>query len=499
MEAGRNQSVLNQLIAKVDDILITCALRFNGYKYLDENNPGMFDPVDVFFRTGSWDISNEEKLTAFFFLQRGLYKWDLVYEPFEGKYHRAFRSLFFEVYALRIAKKYRHQEYYDQWFWTYLPHLSKYINLVRLLHDSINYNDHAEPLSEESLEGYIIPEKWEEIKDWDQIINEGCNVTFYGVNKLKSETRMTESTVECPVIGCDERVVRQRKKFQAKPEFQCPRHMIFISPSTFEYQSMFDNLLWKDENDLALLNGIMYVKRESRMARDNSEDALTWNVFRFLEKTKLLSEFLSDRIGFPGNIVDLVYWSYSKRASNVSPNLDKARYEFGEYPKQGSEPDFIVIGDQIVYWIEAKFTATNNTKPSKPEEMKRYLTGGHGWFSSVFNSNYENICIEQRKYELMRFWLLGSWMAKQLGRKFCLVNLTLTEREKEIEERFKPHIIENDRRVFMRITWEGIYEFIKHSAPSSHETETLRAYLKNKTIGYDHHGKLQMALSLQGL
>jgi hypothetical protein len=88
-------------------------------------------------------------------------------------------------------------------------------------------------------------------------------------------------------------VPRQRHKFRRLDEFKCPEHNIYISPSTFEYQSRLDNILWKDELDQDLLfNRIAKVKREiKRIGRDNSEDAVTWNVFRFLEKENLLQDF----------------------------------------------------------------------------------------------------------------------------------------------------------------------------------------------------------------
>ena len=103
-----------------------------------------------------------------------------------------------------------------------------------------------------------------------------------GIEELKECIEITDSTVECPVKGCSEKVERQRGVFKREDRFRCPVHNIYISPSTFEYQSELDNLLWKDEVDLDLLKRIKKVKRESRIARDNSEDAVTWNVFRFL-------------------------------------------------------------------------------------------------------------------------------------------------------------------------------------------------------------------------
>ena len=113
---------------------------------------------------------------------------------------------------------------------------------------------------------------------------------MFGEIDLKSPINITDSFVECPVRDCKTIVPRQRKTFKRAKEFFCPKHHIYISPSTFEYDNYTDNLLWKDKIDLDLLQRIMPVKRESRIARDNSEDALTWNIFRFLEKENLLQK-----------------------------------------------------------------------------------------------------------------------------------------------------------------------------------------------------------------
>ena len=100
--------------------------------------------------------------------------------------------------------------------------------------------------------------------------------------------------------------------------------------------------------------------------------------------------------------------------------------------------------------------------------------------------------IIEKKYELLRFWLLGTWMAKQQGLNFYLVNLVLSEREKDIENIFKGHIRETERRKFLRITWEDIYRYIFDSN-SSRDKDIILNYFRNKTIGYNREGKLQRA------
>ena len=81
-----------------------------------------------------------------------------------------------------------------------------------------------------------------------------------GVKELKEEIEITKTTVECPIKGCKERV-----------------------------------------------------KRESQMARDNSKDAVSWNVFRFLERNNLIEDFLSLITCLYIESSEVIYWSYSQK------------------------------------------------------------------------------------------------------------------------------------------------------------------------------------------
>ena len=316
-----------------------------------------------------------------------------------------------------------------------------------------------------------------------------------GMEELKESIKITETTVECPVKGCSENIEKQREVFKPEERFKCPMHNIYISPSTFEYQSELDNLLWKDEADL--FKKIMKEKRESRIARDNSEDAVTWNVFRFLERSNLVESTLSYIVGSTFKLSEVIYWSYSQNENAVWSELNKARAEFGESPQRSSEPDIIIKTDNVLLFIEAKLTAGNETVPSDKTNSKKYKTGGDNWFSKVFKSDYETVAIDKKKYELLRFWLLGTWIAKQLDLDFYLVNLVLSERENNIEADFRSHIYENQRMKFKRISWEDIYHRILSSGLSGMDKETMIKYFKNKTIGYDGNRRLQRAFSIQ--
>lgn len=309
---------------------------------------------------------------------------------------------------------------------------------------------------------------------------------------LKESIKIDEERVECPVAGCLEKVERQRDIFVRYEKFKCPKHDIFISPSTFEYKDALDNLLWKDKDDIDLLNRIMGAKRESRMARERSEDAVSWNVLRFLEKNELIGNVFNGLLDVAIVSPELIYWSFSQEEKRSWSPLNDARQEFGERLNRSSEPDIIVRSDSALLFIEAKLTARNETSPSNPKELKKYTSGGNGWFSKVFKSDYNAVAIEARKYELMRFWLLGTWMTKQLGLDFCLINLVRAGFEEDIEDVFGEHIVQDNCRKFRRLAWEDTYKAIKETARHTGATELMLDYFRNKTLGYKN-GKLQKA------
>jgi hypothetical protein len=84
----------------------------------------------------------------------------------------------------------------------------------------------------------------------------------------------------CPVRGCAE----------ASP---CLTHGIKVHANsrglTYVYDDPFRNLLWVKADDRQRLEVILRGKRESRMGHEHSEDAVTWNVFRFFERHCCLS------------------------------------------------------------------------------------------------------------------------------------------------------------------------------------------------------------------
>lgn len=312
---------------------------------------------------------------------------------------------------------------------------------------------------------------------------------MYGLNCLKPEMEVDRDRVLCPVLGCGHTVVSQRRGDEMRHDrFHCDKHRIFISPTTWEYDDRKDNILW----NLNELEAHFKAKREERIARDNSEDAVTWNVFRYLINCNRLGAFLQEMTGREVGPPVSCFWSYSDADKGPCVHLNQARAEFGETIRRGSEPDLIIWAGNMLFFVEAKLGSGNSTKPSTPGNPKKYEIGGEGWFSRVFapKSTYRHVAEDEKRYELLRFWLLGTWMAnKTPGTDFVLANLVREASKEDIEGEFGKHIVQDAHKRFVRWTWEGIARFIARCCPDAPEKTAVLEYFRQKSLGYRPTGQ----------
>lgn len=302
----------------------------------------------------------------------------------------------------------------------------------------------------------------------------------------------------CPVRGCQTRVPLQRRTFRRSPEFRCPLHRVYIGPSTFEYESETDNLVSQPLEDQEFLAAIRRVKREGRMGRERSEDALTWNVFRHLETSGRLGPWLRALAVGNATTASVHYWSCEASSDTAWAPLVEARSAFDEREGRGSEPDLVIATEDTYIWVEAKLGSTNDTRPSDVEAARgRYTGGAGGWYSSVVSSQFAAVAVELRRYELLRLWLLGSWSAAQRGKRFMLLNLVREGFETDVLELAQTHFRQGPDRLVRQVTWESICRAIEAASPHSTADEALLHYMRGKTLGYDGGGRLLRAFALE--
>jgi hypothetical protein len=304
-------------------------------------------------------------------------------------------------------------------------------------------------------------------------------------------------TMACPVRDCNTRVPHQQTRFKATAEFLCPVHNIYIGASTFQYRSEQDNLLWTEPADQQSLTEARASKRESRMTRERSEDALTWNVFRHLEVSGRLGGWLRSVTGRDAIEPNVHYWSHDAASGETWKPLRDARKAFSEVDGRGSEPDMIITTKDADIWVEAKLGSSNRTRPTDVSGAQaRYTGGGGNWYAHVVKSPFASVAVEQRRYELVRFWLLGSWTARRRGKRFELVNLVRNGFEENIPSFADHHFRSDASRNLHRTTWEALHGYVAASLNRNENDERLLAYMERKSLGYDSTGRLVRAFAL---
>jgi hypothetical protein len=321
---------------------------------------------------------------------------------------------------------------------------------------------------------------------------------------LRQERIITEENVPCPVIGCDfvaPRMTADGLNLNSSKDklssYLCPKHRIYISPSTFEYEEPTTSLLWPEDKETALKLSKAGKRTWNRMGRERDEDSLVWNVFRFLERQGLLNKLFEDNIGnkdtlFPwGPIEKVVYWSVDMEKMAEWEDLQKARNAIGESCSHGSEPDIIVVFKNVIVLIEAKLDSPSIT--SAPSQIPAYYNDKKG----IFKKSLEHVVgSDGIGYELMRFFLLGEALREQLGKvALVVVSITQDNLDNDLVKRVNDSVYLDSRRLYYRLTWNQLYSLIeKIDNSNSVDERILLRYLKGKTLGYSETGKLRTLL-----
>ena len=328
---------------------------------------------------------------------------------------------------------------------------------------------------------------------------------------MKEERHSDEQRVPCPVIGCTfaaPRMSRDGVNLDDLPEdrrgdFMCPRHRIYISPTTFEYEDPRSSILWQNPEELKLVNlleNLTNGKRTwKRMGRERDEDSLTWNVFRYLDRNKMLGRFLDQATprstwltGAPRDVEKIIYWSVDLVNKGVLDELKAARTDLGESETHGSEPDLILVADQYVVLLEVKFTSPVLTKKDKIAPY--YLDNERSRARDVFTCD-PGQALDTLGYELFRFFLLGEALGRRLHRIPVVALLTRDGVEPDLNTSVQG-IIRRPRHAFAHITWGCVRDVINRifsdrGEPAlEFEHMLLNRYFEGKTSGYDPSGKL---------
>lgn len=126
-----------------DDIMITCALRFDGYKYAEETGTDLGKLMKRVQRKRVGKLTELENHAVYFALQRYLHKWGGERLSRRSNVWRIFRELFFQVAELEVPKEFQDKLYQEQWEKKYVPRLQECIEVVRKVHEGTEYQERS--------------------------------------------------------------------------------------------------------------------------------------------------------------------------------------------------------------------------------------------------------------------------------------------------------------------------------------------------------------------
>ncbi|MCG2661856.1 MAG: hypothetical protein L6437_16625 [Kiritimatiellae bacterium] len=205
--------------------------------------------------------------------------------------------------------------------------------------------------------------------------------------------------------------------------------------------------------------------RTNKLAKfgfENSEDAVTWTVFRYLQQSNVLAETFRSLLA-QGPAVQcspsLLIWGVPVPAGNayaieIAARLNAISDALKENPSYRSEPDVIVdLGASGIVVIEVKYRSPN-------EFVRR---GGWDWRYYLHSSAFDNSknIEESGMYELARNWRIAWELGK--ATRSTLINLGPTRLfegdEGQKLDRFVSGLRQDMSHSFIKLTW---WDFFSH-------------------------------------
>jgi hypothetical protein len=194
-------------------------------------------------------------------------------------------------------------------------------------------------------------------------------------------------------------------------EYDFRRNLICDHDNPILIQKAWRDRFSADSHWRAGYGGIAYLSKK------NSEDALTWNVFRTLHSYGTEGNALISRVIKSDNIESILFWG-----CDVTQQSDKQqllniliRTIDGRYQGTMTEPDLVIITKSDVLFCECKLNNNGTTSPWKAQgdgaikRMNGYVTLGFTELNDI--NNWQPV------YQLIRQYVYAKKMAGFLGLK----------------------------------------------------------------------------------
>jgi len=219
-----------------------------------------------------------------------------------------------------------------------------------------------------------------------------------------------------------------------------------------------------------------------------SEDAVTWNVFRSLQRAGSLN-IVSDSLGI-GEARGLLLWTLAPESDDVSTELQYKtgtlirRFD-GVFRGQMTEPDVILLGNNGIAVIECKLSepgkAPSHLWEGEFESVKKRLPVYLGKNPKLLNSGVAEADVAP-VYQLVRMAFYAVELGRQFERQPVVVSLAnrknwsykirrLGKSASDLWEMFQ-RILGKDSPLTKAVFWQDFSELIRGTT-----LETLSSYI----------------------
>lgn len=316
----------------------------------------------------------------------------------------------------------------------------------------------------------------------------------FGVDDLDPRIRWQtedEIKVRCFINGCS--------KFVTSGKAACPVHGIrshsgvchyekrrFQGQPTHSYLDLSRNLIIDRETGRDRIAAHDDKRGGERLGNENSEDALTWNVFRTLQKSQLLGGLVRQLLDVTDSSEPAIYFWGLSASDDLFQTWDLLRRARNQFERNlpvksvPTEPDLaLYLPGHYLVLIEAKFTSPNNLLPFDKQKQSKILEF-YNWPEKRVLDSAKASSSDHLAHQLWRNMIFADWMAAQDGpsTKAFLINLVRECYEEKTCSDFRSLLCDGFRDRFVRLTWEQVYASIPDT---TRECRRLRQYMRSKT------------------
>lgn len=206
------------------------------------------------------------------------------------------------------------------------------------------------------------------------------------------------------------------------------------------------------------------------LSKLNSEDALTWNVFRTLQKDGELGLKVVSKAFNIEKIQKILFWGCDVEETGEEQQLLNIliRTIDGQHEGTMTEPDLIIITEQEVVFIECKLNQNGKTSPWKAQGKG----ASKRWQTYMLKENFpELVTLEDWRdvYQMVRQYIYAKMLGKYLNKKPVIIPLINGE-HKDILINYYQKIQQNPLKRYAKfsdfVTWQDLLEKITQSESS---------------------------------